>query len=521
MNEYIALKQDWKKSIKNSFLVNGIAFDVRNATDQDILEMLVHLPSGLSDRTRTHTNWRYTPVQPASSAEFKAYDADNEFIRTGNEAVLDKAIKLYLEAAQSYENLKLKQQTANMYSLAAQAFCKFPANPFIEGKFATEHAAEFFDKAVTLHNLQGHADFAYRDCDKLYNALAETSLAYLEHAQSQNSPFSGTVARQRAEQYSKRLAVEAIKISEYSRRMQGSIDYMALRVEQKEIGFSDVYAIGTDNVSQCVALAVQSEQGDKSVAVAHIDYETDVSSLSEIFSRLPDGKKSIRIVGARFEDDPKSSENLCRVVRMLANYDVNIISADVLQGDQGPSTVVISPHDFQMHEAVPAAFNESESAGCAYSLLTMDKYYPLRVSFDTRQGMHRAPIFVDSFIVEKLNSLCKDSDFAQMYKNLKREGLFDIGLATGYLLGMNNACADARGELDLYARRMLPSVLYEHLPEFPLYIGANTGPANRKLVDMAAEIYKLDPDTFNLGDLDVLADLGAVDYAQQVQLQYD
>ncbi|MCB1680909.1 MAG: hypothetical protein H6858_07870 [Rhodospirillales bacterium] len=492
------MKEDWTETNESSLLLGGKPFNAQVASDDEILVAMKLLPSGLAERTGIFTDWRYNPTPPASEHEFAAYERYNNSRETKNTESLREAIRLYIQAAEAYVAQGLEKPAANMYSLAAQGFMEIADNPLIDGRPASEHAVAYFDRAITLHDKQGHEDFSYRDRDKRYNAVAETVLFY-RRALGKGVVPDG-LALEGAVRFYERLGPESEALAYSSQRMQGVIDPQALRVEQKEIGFSDDQPLGTDNVGPCVALMVYSLMPGADVhehsvtAVAHIDFETDVSSIRTIFETLPPGKKQVRLLGARFEQDPVSQKNLCKVVRALNQYDVDIISADIHQGNDGPSSFVVSPRDFSIREAVAGAGNKTPYASCAYSLITEDALYPLRVAFDTRTGTaDRMPLFLDAYMVQKINEHYAGKDTAELYEAIRDDGLYDIGLSLFYIQELLNEYQAAWDAVRTYARFRLPDNLYSRLDKFPVYLGDNAEHYNLALIDNAAEIYEAMP----------------------------
>lgn len=488
------LQSIWNNGAPSKLTVGGKAFDPNNATDEDILFTIKALPGNLANRARISTSLSYTPTSPAAEEELAAYDAVNEFGRTGDLGQLQKSIDHYIAAAEQYEQMSLMKPAANMYSLAAQSYIRFPQNAFEGHEFLSEKAIKHYDKAIELHDLQGHEDFSYRDRDKRYDAIAETILAYRE-----NPPLEMAEDDKYAREayYYNRLKPEAAELLHSSRRIQGELDNTALRVEQKEIGISDGNDIGTDNVSQCVTLIVRSsgtngELANPVVALAHIDYETDAESIDQMFENLPEGHKEARILGARFDQDIKSVENLVKVVKALAAYDVNVISSNVYQGDQGPSTVIVDPYDFSMRESVPTADKGMAEASCAYSLITEDGMYPLRLAFDTRVGEDRAPLYLTQAMVHKIRENYLDKDDVERYKAMRDEGLFDKGLSANFFSNLVRQYEESLDEILPYAMSVadLPRPAIE---EMPLYIGKDALDKNIELVKELSCAYQQGP----------------------------
>ncbi|MGN7439070.1 MAG: hypothetical protein ACTHOO_10565 [Alcanivorax sp.] len=485
------LQSVWNNGAPSKLTVGGVPFEPHNASDEDILHTIKALPGNLSNRARISTSLSYSPTSPAAESEYAAYQASNEFGRNGDYSQLQSSIDHYIQAAEQYEEMGMLKPAANMYSLAAQSYINFPYNVFEQGSFLSEKAIECYDKAIALHDVQGHEDFSYRDRDKRYNAIAETVLAYRE---SPVQDISEEESGARAYHYYNRLRPEASELLHSSRRIQGELDHSALRVEQKEIGISDRKSIGTDNVSQCVTLIIRSSGQDQNgvpqnpvVALAHIDYETDAESIDQMFEKLPDGHREARILGARFDQDIKSVENLVKVIKALAAYEVDVISSNVYQGDQGPSTVIVNPFDFSMRESVPTADKGMAEASCAYSLITEDKTYPLRLAFDTREGEDRAPLYLTQQMVQKIRENYLDKDDVERYKAIRDEGLFDIGLSSHFFNSLVKQYEKSIEDIVPYAASQLPDEVIE---EMPIYIGKDALAKNIDLVEDVARVYQ-------------------------------
>jgi len=490
-----------KARSKNSINLEGSPLDITTASDEQIIEALKALPNGLSgERTRVTTDWKYTPQEPASIDEFAGYDASNAFRESQNETDILKAIEHYEKAAASYDALGAKQPAANMYSLAGQAYLELKDNPFDGENLASEKAIMCFEKAIDLHNEQGHYDFSYRDRNTRYNAMAETAITYQQIANNpQNkTSISSDDARNYAHTYEKMLEPEAKALAQKSSLAQGRKDKTALRVEQKEIGFSDSAPVGTDNLGQCVAVAVQSAQKDeKLTALAHIDYGTDPASISKIFDRMPDGTKKVRIVGARFDEDEKSQHNLCNVVRELSKHDVDIISANVHQGNLGASAVVLSPDDFEFTEAVPVKNHQYADAACAHPLLIEDKPLPMRIAFDASKEA-ASPMLLDNFIVHDLKEHYVGKTYVEKYQTLKNQGFHDLGLASHNISALES---EYQRELSAMKQKMpdSPDELLTIVDNAALFIGHNADTNNQQLANRLSAAYENAPNKASFG----------------------
>ncbi len=430
--------------------INGRHPDLNDA--QEIVEMLRYSPDGIpnNQRTRVNTVLRYNVEGEGAIHENAAYAASNIHVKDNmDEASLLEAAQEFKIAAAAYEIVGADLAAANMYSLAAQSFGKFSTNELFEDKPYSEHAVEMFDKAVALHQQQGHADFEYRDRDLLAGALVDTHDAY---------KALGSDAG--VEQYQKRLGEESSLLLNASRNRQAVLDESAVRVEQREMGFSDDCPIGTDSVSQCLTVIAQAgspasltDKHDKTVGLVHIDYESDVKSLDNFFERLPEGKKQVRLVGARFDRDVKSVRNIVNVINKLAERDIDIISADVMGGDAGVSAVVVDPATFMIKEAVPGKKNPDFNVANAHVLLAEDVgAEAMKVAVDLRKSEGRAPILLDEDDVNILRTRYVGKDDVEMYKSLGSAGFSDKGLSLAYIKGTVEAYEEAVVESKEYVK---------------------------------------------------------------------
>lgn len=492
--EHKGLAPVWQNEMTPRLKVGGVAFDALQADDEALLLKIQSLPSGLNSRSRVSTDWRYSIHDDVACHEHAAYDADNLARKNADNDMLYQAVTSYLDAAKSYRALELHQQAANMYSLAGQTYMRFSDQYKIGDLFASELAIECFDQAIELHEAQGHEDFCYRDRDHRYNAVAESLLSYYYTSMPlPKHKLKKMGIYRKLDRFAALLNEQASQIAHTSRKIQGNLNAQAFRVEQKEIGFSSDCLMGTDNVSQCVALMVYGRDvvtGESVAALAHIDYQTDPSSIARIFERMPEGTKDVRLLGARFDLDHKSQENLCRVVRELTKYDVNIISSDVHQGNEGPSTVVLNPEDFTISEQVPALYSGVSNACCAHPLLTNSNMYPLHIGFDLREDVWHLPVFLDTEVVRNLHDFYLGRNKIECYQALKSQGFHDLGLSSFFIGEMVTAYSRAYSDIKPYAQARLPEAIVDTLDEMPLYIGKGASVKNYHLIDKAVEIYQ-------------------------------
>ena len=181
------------------------------------------------------------------------------------------------------------------------------------------------------------------------------------------------------------------KARHYSFLRQGGKNPNAHRVEEGEVGFSDAPPIGTDNISQCVAIFAQDPETLKT-GVAHLDNQIDIQSLDHFFDQIgTENRLIIRLVGGRFQSDPRSLQNLTAVMRYLRHINGDVISADIYGNNEGPSTGVVVPLTFELEETVPTHRSLNEGPSNAILSFTPDGK-PLITQFDYTKDYERAPV---------------------------------------------------------------------------------------------------------------------------------
>ena len=481
------VKDSWADASQNTLLVGGEAFDVAQATEDEILTKIKALPGGFSERTRIHTRLSYDIAGLGGAHEHKAYGAEKAYFCNSDIEDLTLSIQEFYAAAKAYEDAGDLMPAANLYSLAGQRYLTYPDNAFVNGHFYSERAIACFDRAIALHEQQGHSDFMYRDQDKLYEALAETVLLYRKQKPDDAAVVPLDEALRKENYYYQRMGEVSETVVAAARRIQGALDKSAARVEQKEFGISNTHPIGTDNVGQCVALMVgcKPEGADNyTVALAHIDYKTDASGVWQMIEAMPEGKKSVRIVGAHFEQSALSKNNLARVVAELALHNVDIISSSVYQGAYGASAIVVDPKDFSIKEATPTGESRLAKAACALPLLLSDDVmHPMRKAFDFTHSDERLPILLDAHVVGKIQSNYLGQGWAKRYKEMKKAGLTDLALSGHFIQGMLDEYREAFNAIHAYAQKRYDKSFVDKMPTFPLYIGPNALTYNQQLLD--------------------------------------
>lgn len=276
------------------------------------------------------------------------------------------------------------------------------------------------DNNAALVSLQRHADAAFQNNEYFPVECAYKELAKLQKEAGNIDKFQQSYkdllenslkVKDESEELKARLALGAInRIQENHEEalkhyalaydlQQGTIDYKAERVEQHEVGFSD-RKMGTDNIQQCVAVILHDPL-TKKAALAHIDRDTDVSSLSKVINNFSkDSILNAYLVGGRDRTSHGlaiSDDNIARTLRELGKYsNIDIKAADI-GNKKAPSAIVFDPQTAELKHAVPAKHHETTNARkllhnlkpelrFAFDLTKSDKIEPVKF---TDQDKHK------------------------------------------------------------------------------------------------------------------------------------
>ncbi|MFO1242694.1 MAG: hypothetical protein U1E36_05775 [Rickettsiales bacterium] len=457
-----------------SFSIQGEP--ITSTAFNDLIDRLMKLPSGFNTRTRVQSNLQYVLNinSTAGAAEQKGYDAFN----SGN---IPESILSHKLAGDAYGHEGKYVEQGNTYSMAGQSCLNIEGD--VDGKPAAEYGIPLLQKAVDIHENLGRTDHAFRDIDYLYSALGKTISHYAGSAPST------------ARRYQERLAGVQEQALRMSRHMQsgGNTDVTAKRVEEGEAGFSNKTCIGTDNIGECVTI-IARDPATKKTGIVHLNYESDTQSLDSFFKRFGDRKLQVRLIGARFDSNPRSHANLENVLSYLSQKNVDIISADILGGYAEPSTVVVSPLTFELQEAIPGKPNPNFSVSNAAVLLADHEKHPnkpLTIQFDTAVDPHRLPVFIDADSLAIFRKHYEGKNDFQIQQSLIQNHLYDHALATHYIKGfatayeaawqpLQEALEDAIAKHHVIAERAAQA--RNALLQIGFYVGENADAMNRPII---------------------------------------
>lgn len=184
------------------------------------------------------------------------------------------------------------------------------------------------------------------------------------------------------------------------------LDYGAWRVEQGEVGFSAKEEMGTDNVHECVAIALQ-EESSRETAFSHTEEDTNKKGLCPVLEKLSPGREPVVVglAGAKssghFPRSTVARENVATILSVLIQYDnVNIVSSDLFNLDQ-PTAMVVDPLTFEFKEAVPARRNPNRDISNG-KVWVISSGTPLHTCFDLTQSREYNPVFLSAENVDVL-----------------------------------------------------------------------------------------------------------------------
>lgn len=487
---------------RNSLTIGGSRPDLNEP--EGLIHQLKKLPRAMQGQNRV-----VTPIRYADSVPHKDWELEAAAYKIGeplNNEHRRQRIELLLKAADGYEKDNQLLAQANVLSLAGLEYCQLQSSQQPRDAGGYERAVELFQRANVIHEKLGHFDHLYRDMDRLYSAALDAARA---HRSEGNQP--------RADVYIA-LAEDVVReIPAIAARMQGPEDTTAHCVGEGQIGFSADEPIGTYNVGQCSILIAQRARSGFSknnphptlTGIAHVDFEVKSSSLDSYFEPFPEGPLKLRILGARFESDPKSFENLRRIFRAIMErnrkHDIEVISADIGGNEYGKSTVVVNPKTFELKEAVPAKENPYRHLGDALPMFCGPGELPLTVSVDLVKSDYYAPVLLDRKRVAMLRNDYLDRDLLSMDDAMQKVSLSDRALTARYMYGLNGAYKEAYGELEDILNKRVRALqcrqsgrgdvktverAYQLLQYAPLYVGINAYKANRPVRDAIEDLLK-------------------------------
>jgi hypothetical protein len=254
----------------------------------------------------------------------------------------------------------------------------------------------------------------------LYNGFSN---AYLEAAKEHID-----TAPEKAEQ----LFAKALDYSNLQYAVdEGPLDTNARYVAQSEVGFSSHQAIGTDNIRECIVLALRDSTGR--VALAHIDYSTDANSLDAILKHLnTDGPIKAKVVGGDTAS-PEGLRNIDIADTFLQANNIDVVAANV--GGGHVSAIVVDPQTFEIKNAVPMQ-GRAESAlqnGLAASVAGDSTQYkdtekPIRIGYDDAIGQAHESVNIRPHQVASISEDMLEKSPLQTYIAMEEQGQMSRGL---------------------------------------------------------------------------------------------
>lgn len=369
-----------------------------------LVAQLQALPSAYKERRRV-----FTPLLPL---EDNHSPAGKEIYAAHNTSLAQVGCNHYKRAAELYAADGKFLEEADALSRAAQQLLFF-IPPFIYRPIPPEEAITLLNQSISYYEKNQHLNFAYFDYDYLYQAQSKAFTHY--------KSIGDTEHMDKAAQAMAELRVRARALRN---DMYGGADPTAHRVEEGEIGFSADERIGTDLVSQCVTILARDPKTHKT-AIAHIDYQVNLDSLDQLFAGFGDGKIEMRLIGASHTESDHSKNNLEKVLRHLADKNVDIISADILQGPSAAANAVVDPKDFSVEEKIPTRHTINANIGNA--LLSFCKNgKPLEVQFDLTKNKERAPIFLTREALGDIRKHYEHKDEAEIERYLHHMRYYDL-----------------------------------------------------------------------------------------------
>ena len=192
---------------------------------------------------------------------------------------------------------------------------------------------------ASLEHLQKREDWItlYLVAGELYCALLENEY----HSQS----ISRSILRNYSKMaYGKLQSCETVK---------------AVSVEQREYGVTNKLPIGTHNLQDCLGIFVY-DRSLKAMGLAHLDLSGAVESLGTLFSKLSTNRKTVTLIGSRFESDRNSpvsrsaENNILDTIEFLMEQNVEIRHAEVGSNVMLPATAVCgNPKSGTIWRAMP------------------------------------------------------------------------------------------------------------------------------------------------------------------------
>lgn len=359
--------------------VQGRQFDSENLYDE--LRELGGLPSGLKIAIVPISAHNPEFSHPGYHAYYDAMQLVKNAQRWGNPKACLKARAMLFEALTEYQ--KTAEETPIEQGICHHGLAEYYR---FQGQDLSELSA-----LLEAKKLYEDQDYLYG----LYSVLPDLVDNYRRrHAVEKNSKLKQLMEEKI---YSYCEEIES-RLSDF--RKVG-LQEDAYFIGQGEVGYSSDQPIGTDNVHDCIAVAVQ-EPKSKKMALAHLDSMSDYKSLHDIFANLPEVAEGeqykVRLIGARYAVTWRnkftdiSRKNIANCLNVLSEYPTEIISSQTGHTEQ-LSNFVVDPKDFSVN-LNSAAIGRNEALQYSGSLLRKLPNRPLHQAFDLTKSLKRAPILI-------------------------------------------------------------------------------------------------------------------------------
>lgn len=399
--------------------INGLSYLSRSF--DDVLSAVMALDSGFSVRTNRRTD-------DARYVRSEAHALANEGSVFLSKWQREKDANDFEQAKNYYKRSLISADASKDHLIRAITYARYAeVAPIFGGDVAL-----IFHLLLTATQLARQFDandFASQFATKFHENLYRVIRSGIEQGLTSEEINPWLIELQRARRQASKLF----------RNQRGElVDEAAYRVEQGEVGYTIDQRIGTDSLAQCISPIMQNTD-TKMTALAHIDFGCDVGSIDDVLRRLGyDGSGppiSLRLVGGNNANTSSNdavnqkmasnaTNNVVRLLTHLQKRNINIISSDILDGEQ-PISVVVDPHNFSLHEAVPGKENPDFFLAQGRALLFYGEGRPLFDAFDLSKSVDRNPIYINHRLVQALHPMSKFS-IEQLYDMcVKGDGMVD------------------------------------------------------------------------------------------------
>jgi hypothetical protein len=364
---------------------------------ESVISALNSLPTGFSSRNIASRKFTYKSSEAEKSNQL-GMKAWNEWDESSDSPLLQRAADHFQRAAELSEeagDLRAHAQNRNNYGWA------------MVSADTPEKAIPAFESACAIYQQQEMTNLLFEALGGLHRAMLDT--VHAKEAQG--------LTDEAAELRAQLRPVRQRSLQLFSARKGEGQDFGAYRIEQGELGFSAKQKIGTDNVNDCICIILQNPATQKT-ALAHIDSDTNIHSLEQVFARLEgdfssqknNQKLQARIIGACYDADSgqsmaniKSRRNLENSIRFLNERHVDVLSAVILDKNQ-PTSIVVDPATFTVAEKSPGIPNpDMHIANMKPCTITWGK--PLQTVIDLTVSDERAAVYFSRSAIANIRRL--------------------------------------------------------------------------------------------------------------------